>query len=233
MDKIKVTFLIIASGESIYDDMKREIHRYFTAMKADGCPHEHYFLYGKDYDTAFKVEDADLVLPCTDSWKGGILAKTILACKRIHLTNFQYCVRTNLSSIFHIDNLIELMANLPREACYAGVTGVKHGRRFVSGSGMILSPDAVNILASFDDTEVRTIENDTVNDDVRIAEILGKQSITATFPPAYKRNIFDNGIIQRDITKYPSTIQFRFKSANRSNDVACMKCVVDQLLQNK
>ena len=225
MYKTKVVFLIIASGESIYDDMKREIHRYFTALQANGIPHQHFFLYGKDYDTEFKVENCDLVLPCTDSWKGGILAKTVLACKSIRHTSFEYCVRTNLSSVFHVQNLIELMENLPHESCYAGVTGVAHGKRFVSGAGMILSPDVVNILASLSDVQVRSFEHDTINDDVRISEILAKQSVTAIFPPAYKRTIFDNAKIVQDIKTYPNTIQFRFKSANRSHDVTCMKCV--------
>lgn len=227
----KIIFLIIASGGEAYDQFKREIHRYFTCLTTKGYVHEHYFLYGKDYDTQLKLQDVDLVLSCKDSWQGGILAKTSLACTFIKTKEYDFCVRTNLSALFNMRRMSDILDNLPSNKCYAGIVYNALGYRYVSGAGMILSPDVVQILSSLSDrTNLQMLEEDTMPDDVRIGAELKTHSIVGRLPTAYVRSDFKPADTVYNDKIHNKTVQFRFKTANRFQDVVRMKKVVDELI---
>src|SRR5438477_4562665 len=121
---MRIVFLILASPGFEYDQFKKIIHEYLEGWKEE--EQMHYFLYGNNsYQTEFKYEKNDLVLPYQDSWNDGMIGKTILACKYLLETDlqFDYCVRTNLSSIFHRENIFQLIVNFPKTKCYHGLTG--------------------------------------------------------------------------------------------------------------
>lgn len=91
-----------------------------------------------------------------DSLVPGIINKTILGIEAMQsrLDEFDYIIRTNLSSFFPFDNLKKYLNKLPRQNCYAGITlyGIKHLPQevlfisFISGAGIILSRDLVKLL---------------------------------------------------------------------------------------
>lgn len=228
----KVIFLIIASGGDAYDQFKVEIDRYFTWLCTKGYQYRHFFLYGRDYDTNVRLEHADLVLDCQDSWQGGILAKTSLACKHISTIEYDYCIRTNLSALFNAKALDNVLRTLPQTKCYAGIVHNNHGYRFVSGAGMILSPDVVVLLASLSDGDkVRDVEKDTMPDDVRIGAVFTQLSIVGRRPTTYVRTDFGPRIPTYVHSIHNKTIQFRFKTTNRYEDAARMKTVIDCIMQ--
>jgi hypothetical protein len=62
------------------------------------------------------------------------------------LDEFDYIIRTNLSSFYVFSRLFKFLTTLPTEKCYCGVQGQEDNWTFASGSGFILSPDLVKLL---------------------------------------------------------------------------------------
>ena len=76
-----------------------------------------------------------------------ILPNTISAMKYIQDNlNFDYLIRTNQSTYWNLQNLSELLRSLPETNLYAGFVDSKLPMQFVSGSGVIMSKDVVNLL---------------------------------------------------------------------------------------
>lgn len=77
----------------------------------------------------------------------GVLKKTIFALKEIDANyNYNYLVRTNLSSFFILDNLLKECCRLQKQDIYAGVIGSTRTGTFCSGAGFWLSPDNVRYI---------------------------------------------------------------------------------------
>lgn len=84
-----------------------------------------------------------------------IINKTIIGFE-FSLTNFcfSHLLRTNLSSFFALSKILSLIPRLPHEKCYAGFLGkysedpANNGDEvsFVSGAGLFLSRDVVNLV---------------------------------------------------------------------------------------
>lgn len=82
----------------------------------------------------------------TESLKPGIIQKTLKALALINREfNYDYVIRTNLSSFYVFPRLLSFCRTLPKRGCY---TGVPVGADAVSGAGMILSADLIAPLLS-------------------------------------------------------------------------------------
>lgn len=68
-----------------------------------------------------------------------IFDKTIDAFKLIPMASYDYIVRTNLSSVWNFQSLVEFCQTLPKHNVFCGVLG----NPGISGAGMILSPDII------------------------------------------------------------------------------------------
>ena len=108
----------------------------------------------------------------------GILNKTILSLEallpRIQ-TEFDYVVRTNLSSFYIYPRLLEFLQTCPRERCYGGRTD--NEQTFCSGSGFILSPDLATMLVQH---KTYFFNNMHANDDVAIGKFFKDRGIRPT-----------------------------------------------------
>lgn len=82
----------------------------------------------------------------------GVMNKTVSALEyflpRMH--EFDYVLRTNLSSFYVFPRLLEFLKQLPRSGCYCG-SKVQYNSElsFVSGSGYILSADVAASVANY------------------------------------------------------------------------------------
>jgi hypothetical protein len=101
-----------------------------------------------------------------------ILAKSLKAVE-VLLGDHAYVLRTNLSSLYDFPLLRRM--NLPTTNCYAGCVALAEGISYVSGSGMLLSPDVARKLFPAPDPS-------TLNpwDDVAIGQILGSRGVPLT-----------------------------------------------------
>lgn len=94
----------------------------------------------------------------------------------LYYASADYVFRTNSSSYVDKKALLEKCRTMPREKCYAGI----NGGGFVSGSGMILSVDVVNILRRELPDKARGLVEDEV-----IGRVLDRAGVPITVGERY------------------------------------------------
>jgi len=94
------------------------------------------------------------------------------------IREFDYVLRTNLSSFFVFPRLFEFLKTLPKQRCYCG-----SGEGFGSGCGFLLSPDLVKMLV----LHKNELWNQSSNDDVSIGHFLQKKGVALL--PAPRRDL--------------------------------------------
>ena len=223
----RILFIILASSGTIYDNFKIKLHNYLKEAKLKGFKVDHFFIYGTNtYLSSYKTPENDLVFSCRDAYPHELIAKTVMSFQHIikNQLAFDYCIRTNLSTLFHLENLFTFTETLPLSKCYMGINGVCGGVKFVSGAGMILSRDIVVILSRIpEETHCE------VADDVTIASLLSQQGIYAEQPLNYSRLdiLTENQIVDKNAVL--KAIQYRFAGQNRENDTIMMEKVISML----
>lgn len=88
---------------------------------------------------------------------------------------YDYVVRTNLSSVWDVPNLLTYLATAPRERYYAGqrTTHEASGLSFASGAGFILSSDVARLLLTYQQRG-RSLQE---LDDVAVAAVLASVGV--------------------------------------------------------
>jgi len=101
------------------------------------------FLSAKpDIDESY-IENDTLYVPGTESHIPGIFKKTIKGIDYFKNDNYDYIIRTNLSSIWNFNKLENILINSPRKNFWFGMLLGEGG---VSGSGFIMSKDVYSAL---------------------------------------------------------------------------------------
>lgn len=105
-----------------------------------------------------------------------IIDKTIYSVEvlRDRLNDFDYVLRTNLSSFYVFSRLLNRLKTLPRTGCYFA-SGTDESNTVGSGCGFILSTDLVRLLIAHKDELVHRI---LPPDDCVIARFLAKYGIS-------------------------------------------------------
>lgn len=169
----KVLLFIIASNDQpVYTELETIWRMYMHSM-----PHtiESYFLKDNPYLSTDYVIENDVVYCKTEQTiRPGILNKTLTAIEaflpRI-MSEFDYVIRTNLSSFYNFQLLINYLYSLPSQRCYSGSPSYENP--FASGSGFILSPDLAQLLIS----HKHELYNHDAYDDVAIGTFMTTHSI--------------------------------------------------------
>ena len=155
--ELKTLILIIATDDK---PAYRELQKIWEAyMNSDPKHFEVYFLRGDpNLKTPYEIKKNEILVKIEESFAPGILNKTILGMEAMQprLEEFDYVIRTNLSSFYPFDNLLKYLNTLPRKRCYCGVSLYQTKELglppeidiipFISGAGIILSPDLVDLL---------------------------------------------------------------------------------------
>ena len=143
MEKTKIIMEVMASNSEIYDDIILNywipIIKYISREKLEN-EIQIFLVFGKDTKTdKFKEIEENIITVSTEETIKNMLMKTILGLKEINkLYEYNYLVRTNLSSFWIIDKLISLTKILPENKLYAGPNTFN---KFISGCGIIMSRD--------------------------------------------------------------------------------------------
>lgn len=234
----KAIFLIIASKGPAYNFFKRELSRYLTKYERNRSV-KFFFLYGKN--SAPKTRDRnDLIFNIKDSWKSGITFKTFKAFDYIlKRYKFDFCIRTNLSCLFIIPTFLNYLEKIPTTNCYHGIiypTGKVYSKKkliartkFVSGAGMILSPDVVRILSKIDIRKNKYLYINT-SDDVIIGYLLSKRNILPSHNKEYIRLYLKNKDEQNLIRDSRKHFHIRLKSSNRMTDLKKMRKIINSVI---
>ena len=113
-----------------------------------------------------------LIFDSINGWDQ-ILPNTIGAFESISkLHNYDYIIRTNLSSYWNTMATIKLIRNLPKKGLYAGPVQEVNGLRWVEGDAIILSSDVIQILL-----QNKKLIDSRIIDDLSIALTLKKLGV--------------------------------------------------------
>lgn len=176
--EIKVLVLIIASDNTpIYRSLQNIWRSY---MHNDPEHIEAYFIKGNpDLSSDYQIEGDVIWSRTVENIMPGIVNKTILSLEALLPRikgEFDYVLRTNLSSFYIFPRLLTFLKTCPTRSFYCS-GGHAH---FASGSGFLMSPDVVEMLLAHKNELI----NDTSgNDDVVIGNFLYQRGVFVTHHP--------------------------------------------------
>jgi hypothetical protein len=159
--RMRLLVLVISGGQDpVYAKHKEVWRSYMHTIPGVDV----YFL---EADTPNSPEDT-LVCPGIESFEG-IIGKTLYAFKALSSHAYTHVLRTNLSSVWNLPRLLDTLETLPRQGLYAGVHGMHEGIPFISGAGILMTPD---VCARLLDHEAELLAS-PYPDDVAIGAVLG------------------------------------------------------------
>lgn len=172
----KILVLIIASDQfEVYRELQNIWRSY---MHLDPEHIEAYFIKGDENIPSVTMVQDDIIWSKTsDGWipaSAGILNKTILSLEMMmpRMHEFDYVLRTNLSSFYVFPRLVEFLRTLPKKQCYCG-SHIGDGRTG-SGCGFIISSDVAELLV-YNKHQFLNVTH--VEDDIAIGDFLNANGI--------------------------------------------------------
>ena len=213
-----IIFLIISSSDvPQYAKFRECATRYYSMFSS----FVNYFFLECDphLDTEVKVVDNHyLYVRGHDSIIPGIFDKTLHGLRYID-SNYSYdlLIRTNLSTFWDLHRVLEWKENVPRKFPYAG--GFLIFNDFISGTGIILSPEAVDVLLQ--PSSMATMGRINSHDDVLITRILQSAHIPLQPVKGYHMQYLIDGDINAtsNMEKNEPILYYRIRNANRDVDV--------------
>jgi hypothetical protein len=191
---LKLAFLLIC----IQTNCTNNIRLLVLVLASDGLPvyiaeqdlWRSYMHYNPDQVTSFFIKgnpnlpsryscDRDIIWSKTSEGhtphSAGIINKTVISLEALEqqLDNFDYIVRTNMSSFFIFPRMLEYLDTLPRENVYCGILG----ENYVSGAGIIISTDIAKLILRYKN---ELLNNTTFIDDVLIGKFMERHNISMT-----------------------------------------------------
>jgi hypothetical protein len=171
----KVLVLIIANDDKDYYLAEQKIWRSYMHLDREHV--EAYFIKGTpDLEQPYLIFEDEILSKMTENYIPGILNKTILSMEAMlsRLDEFDYVLRTNLSSFYYFPKLLDFLKTLPPTKCYTASVGTHNGKSFGSGAGFILSIDLVKMLI---DHKEKLLDNTSYPDDVVIGHFFTQRNI--------------------------------------------------------
>ena len=149
MKKYSVVILVIASSnKDFYIDY---IENYWKKI-INYIKEKNYsikiFLIFSNKPANIILNDEDIIISNTvDGYTPGILLKTIYGFNYINENiKYKHLLRTNLSSFFLIEKILNISKNLDYTDVYAGFIGTINKNQYISGSGFWLSKDNIDFI---------------------------------------------------------------------------------------
>lgn len=193
--KIKTLILIIATDDKpAYREFQKVWESY---MNSDPEHFEAYFIRAdQNLPAKYQIKKNEIIVKTPEGFAPGIINKTIMSLEALQsrLNEFDYVVRTNLSSFYAYPRLLAFLQSIPKTNVYRGVSLYPCELPqeflqipFVSGAGIILSKDLAEMLVK----EHHAFEKYKAElpDDVFIGMFFQKKNIT---PMQASRSDFPN-----------------------------------------
>jgi hypothetical protein len=141
--------------------------------------------------------------------------KTIRAFELLKDYEYDYIFRTNSSSYIDKQMLKDYLLDKPRNNFYSGIIGNYNNILYASGSGFVISKDAVDLVIQKKDRW-----NHNYIDDVSLGLLLREFNILPTLGPRLDIQKVDN---ETPMDYY----HYRIKTSNRLNDCQYMKSIFE------
>ncbi len=186
MRKIKLVILVLSYHDNgnIYDKFQKAQSETWDSINYPEI--ETYYFYGNSEENKI-VDNKIYVNVPEDLWKCNI--KTIDALELLNsIVEYDFLFRTNSSSYVDKKILMDFLSDKPVREYYAGHSAIDQGVNYVSGSGIILSKDLVDLIIN------KKNEIDlNLMDDASFAKILNKEGV---FPTQVNRCDYSDFIVK-------------------------------------
>jgi len=137
---MKVLMLIISSDtDPVYEQHRKVWCSYMNSNPQIEC----YFIQYRDGPQG--IEGNTFWLTGQESFPS-ILTKTLDSLEYFLKNNYDFIVRTNMSSLWNFNSLLKYLETLSKEKVYNGIIGNYNNIKYISGSGFIMSPDVAHLL---------------------------------------------------------------------------------------
>ena len=235
--KVKILHLVLYSNGKSYDKMYDITREYYSKFYPEVLTI--YYLFNQNI-TEPVIKDDILLIPGKETYLPGILDKTIKAIEFTKNIEYEYLLRSNISTIVNVKNLLNYLSK-NKNIQYGGSWKMKHIRKgfrdplnginddryagldFISGTGIVLSKKNVKyILENKDKIDYSIV------DDVSIGYFLHKNT-------EIKPISFDSSIsYDKDLSEYINGIDlnmifYRNRSLDREKDVKNMQIITNTL----
>jgi len=226
MDKIDtehfdLVFLIISSDDlECYSKMRYYIRQYFSLYKKQI---KYYFIELKeDIECDVYEKDDYLYIKGTENITPGMYIKTMKSMQYINTNyNYDFLIRTNLSSFWNLDNILEIKNNLPLTH-FCG--GHRPFNSFISGTSIILSKDVCINLS-------KSIQIYNQFEDVYISDLLINLGYNINHIENYSNYkvlwLVNNNNKIDHISNINNYLYFRIKNADRNIDLELFNKLCD------
>jgi hypothetical protein len=225
-----LNLILYSTNDDKYDQMKNILSDYnkYHNIKS------YFYCYKSDMTVPYEIVDNILYISGKETHIPGILEKTLEAFDIFKDENYDYIIRSNISTIinykelfknikigqldyggplYYYKNSIDLQAGLTKEK-----NDLYKDHHFVSGICIILSKDAIKLLTD-NKKDILSLE---LIDDVAIGVYLHDKNL--------KRQSIGNNLYSFfNATYNPGCIVYRNKSNNRDTDIVNMKMIVSNL----
>jgi hypothetical protein len=240
--KLKYVNLVLYSENREYNEMKEITQDYYKTFENVKTI---YYKFDDKINEEYKMEGNVLKIKGKESYVPGILEKTVKAMEYVEKDEYDYLVRSNISTIVDFKLLDEelsknpveygggLINNLQRLDENAGIKDDAHfGLKYVSGTAIIISKDALKeMIEKKDKIDYKIV------DDVSIGVLMHflKKSPVIVKDGSFLILSDTNGDAEKIIKMISEKpyIFYRNRNNDRKTDVKQMRIIVNYLLKQK
>jgi len=226
----KILNLILYSADEKYDQMKDIL----TEHNKNHNIKSYFYCYKEDMTVPYEIVNNILYIQGKESYIPGILGKTLKAFDMFKDEDYDYIVRSNISTIV---NYKELFRHLKIEQfdyggpqyyeyttvdLQTGMTKEKNDKyknhHFVTGICIILSKKAIKLLTD----NIKNVLSYELIDDVAIGVYLHNKKLI-------RKKLGENGFSDENSVYKPGYIVYRNKNNDRNVDIVNMKMLIYNL----
>jgi hypothetical protein len=222
---MKILHLVLYSETEHYARMKSITSEFYKTYNA--FVDTYYYYFDNTITNLYELQDNDLKIKGSETYKPGILDKTIKAFEYFkntlnNLDNYDYIIRSNISTVINFDKILNILSDNYYDYGFYLFNRQKY--KFSSGTSILLSNKMIHFILN----NKNKLDYDTI-DDVEIGNILYKNIDTLKFCNIihkvcfnYTNQLINNYIIFRNKTKY-----------NRNKDIFAIKKITNAILRAK
>jgi tetratricopeptide (TPR) repeat protein len=235
-NKKVINLILYSENDPMYIEIKELLSKF---LKSKGIKH-YFYIFKPDITDDYFLDDNILYIKGEESYIPGILDKTIKALEFIKDNDYDYVVRSNISTIINFEilkyylNDFDFGGPLIYTACHENHISGMIGKNFelykdlgfISGTCIILSKKGVNFII---DNRKKLMEY-TVVDDVAIGALINTSYEVRNNILKIKR-CGTNNLLFVNSENYNNSqyIAYRNKSKDRNSDFKIMKLIIEML----
>jgi hypothetical protein len=237
--KLKYINLVLYSDNAEYNEMKEITHKYYKKIENVKTI---YYKYYEKMNEEYLMEGDVLKIKGKETYVPGILEKTVKAMEYVENDEYDYLVRSNISTIVDFKLLDEelkkkpieygggLINNLQKLDENAGIKDDAHfGLNYVSGTAIIMSKNTLKeMIKQKDKIDYKIVDDVSIG---ALMRLLKKEPVLVKEGSFFIVSEGEENIIKNISEK--SYIFYRNRNPDRKTDVKQMRIIIDHLMKQK